>query len=58
MLVDKVSELNFRSRDISLHTLLSIFKHPAANIEDLVKYCLQICIEDPNFPSMFTPPDK
>lgn len=37
ILIGKVSEMNLRSRDISLHTLLSIYKHPAALIGDLVK---------------------
>lgn len=58
LLINKIAEMNFRARDISLHTLLSIFKHPASNIGDLVRGCLQICIEDPNFTSLFVPPDK
>mmetsp|Transcript_19087 Transcript_19087/g.16407 ORF Transcript_19087/g.16407 Transcript_19087/m.16407 type:complete len:100 (-) Transcript_19087:760-1059(-) len=30
ILIEKISELNYRARDISLHTLLSLFRHPAA----------------------------
>jgi centrosomal protein CEP104 len=36
LLIEKISELNFRARDISFHTLLSIYRHPAANLGILV----------------------
>ena len=36
ILVEKIQELNFRAREISLHSLLSIFRHPAANVGILV----------------------
>jgi len=58
MLIEKIEELNFRARDISLHTLLSIYRHPAAHIGELFKHCLKICIMDPNFESLFVSPDK
>ncbi|EGR30972.1 hypothetical protein IMG5_119870 [Ichthyophthirius multifiliis] len=58
MLINKVAELNFRSRDISLHTLLSIYKHPVAEIGQLISACLEICIENPNFQSLYIPPYK
>ena len=29
-LINKISEMNSRARDISMHTILSIHKHPAA----------------------------
>ncbi len=37
ILLSKIEELNFRARDISLHTLLSIYRHPASKIGILVK---------------------
>lgn len=33
MLIDKISELNFRARDISLHSLIGMFRHPAMDIK-------------------------
>lgn len=58
ILIEKISELNYRARDISLHTLLSVFKHPAAKLGTLVSCCLELCKMDPNFPSLFVPVDK
>lgn len=58
ILLDKISEYNFRARDVSLHTLLNVYKHPSAQIGDLVAHVLKICILDPNFYSLFVPPDK
>ncbi|KAL4438288.1 hypothetical protein ABPG74_009711 [Tetrahymena malaccensis] len=58
MLIEKISELNFRSRDISLHTLLSIYRHPVAEVGQLINSCLEICIENPNFSSLYVPPQK
>jgi centrosomal protein CEP104 len=42
MLIDKISELNFRARDISLHSLISIFRHPAMDIKQLIDSLLDI----------------
>jgi centrosomal protein CEP104 len=36
LLLLKIEELNYRARDISLHTLLSIYRHPAAKIGVLI----------------------
>jgi len=36
ILIHKIEELNYRARDISLHTLMSIFRHPAAKVGILV----------------------
>lgn len=58
ILIEKISELNYRARDISLHTLLSVFKHPAAKLGTLISSCLELCKMDPNFPSLFVPVDK
>lgn len=32
LLIDKISELNYRARDVSLHALISLFRHPAVDI--------------------------
>ena len=32
MLIEKISELNYRARDISLHSLISLFRHPANHV--------------------------
>jgi centrosomal protein CEP104 len=58
ILLEKIAELNFRARDISMHTLISIFKHPAAKIGNLVDSTIDIGRMDPNFPSLFVPVDK
>ena len=36
VLMLKISELNFRARDISLQTIISIFKHPKADLRILI----------------------
>lgn len=43
ILISKISELNYRARDISLHTLLSLFRHPALEVGNLVVACMDIC---------------
>ncbi|KRX06659.1 Armadillo-type fold [Pseudocohnilembus persalinus] len=58
LFLEKIAELNFRSRDITMHTLLSVFKHPAVQVGELIKQALKICIEDPKFASLYVPPDK
>lgn len=40
--IKKTSELNYRARDLTMKTLISIFKHPALNTGDLVKGCMDI----------------
>ncbi len=40
--IKKISELNLRARDLTMNTLISVFKHPALNIGDLVKGCMDI----------------
>ena len=42
IIIKKISELNLRQRDHSLLTLITIFKHPALNIGDLIKGCMDI----------------
>ena len=40
--IKKISELNLRARDLTMTTLIAIFKHPALNIGDLIKGCMDI----------------
>lgn len=40
--IKKICELNYRARDLTMNTLINIFKHPALNIGDLVKGCMDI----------------
>jgi centrosomal protein CEP104 len=40
--IKKISELNYRARDLTMNTLITIFKHPALNVGELVKCCLDI----------------
>ena len=48
MLIDKISELNFRARDISLHSLISIFRHPAMDIKQLIEAIMDIVDKGPS----------
>ena len=48
MLIDKISELNFRARDISLHSLISIFRHPAMDIKQLIEGIMDITEKGPS----------
>lgn len=43
ILIKKIGELNDRARDISMHTLLTIFSHHLADIGVLVNSCLDLC---------------
>ena len=40
--IKKISEFNDKQRDLTMDTIISIFKHPALNVGDLVKACLDI----------------
>ena len=40
--IKKISEFNDKQRDLTLKTIIDIFRHPALNIGDLVKACLDI----------------
>lgn len=42
MLIDKISELNYRARDISLHSLISLFRHPSVDIRSLIEGIMDI----------------
>ena len=40
--IKKISEFNDKQRDLTLRTIIDIFRHPALNVGDLVKACLDI----------------
>ncbi len=46
-LLKKISETNLKSRDNSIKVVIDIFRHPALNVGDLVKSCMDI-VENPN----------
>jgi len=43
LIINKIEQLNSRARDISIYTLLSLFKHPDADLFVLIDACLAIC---------------
>jgi len=47
MLIEKISELNYRARDISLHSLISLFRHPAVDIRTLIEGIMDITEKGP-----------
>ena len=56
IIIEKISELNHKVRDVSLDILLNIYSHPAVKIGSLIGAVLKICIPDENFISLFTSP--
>jgi centrosomal protein CEP104 len=40
--IKKISEFNDKQRDLTLRTLIDIFRHPALNVGELVKACMDI----------------
>jgi centrosomal protein CEP104 len=42
IMLQKVSELNYRARDISMHTLIELFRHPHVKIGPLVEYIMLV----------------
>ena len=42
ILVEKIEELNYRARDISLNSLIGIFKEPRINISMLIEKIMDI----------------
>lgn len=40
--IKKISEFNDKQRDLTLKTIIDIFRHPALNVGELVKACLDI----------------
>ena len=47
MLVEKISELNSRARDNSLHALISLFRHPAVDIRLLIEGIMDVTERGP-----------
>lgn len=42
ILLNKVSQLNYRARDLSMHTLIELFRHPHVRIGPLVDYIMNL----------------
>ena len=53
LIINKISQTNMRQRDISMKYLIQMFKHPALNVGDIIKSCMDI-VEQTNGVS----PDK
>ena len=47
ILAEKIQELNFRARDISLNSLLGMFKQPQVDIRILIDYIMEITERGP-----------
>jgi centrosomal protein CEP104 len=42
VLLTKISELNYRARDISMHTLIELFRQPNVKVGPLVEYMMSV----------------
>jgi centrosomal protein CEP104 len=42
ILLDKVSEFNYRARDISMNTLIELFRHPKIKVGPLIEYIMNL----------------
>ena len=51
-----VSEMNARAKEFTLKHLITVFKHPAADLGIAISECLKICREELNL--KFIPVDK
>ena len=47
MLIEKISELNYRARDMSQAALISLFRHPAVDIRTLIEGIMDITERGP-----------
>ena len=54
LLIAKIEELNFRAKDLSLNTLISLFRHPSVDIRLLIEGIMDITQEEKGFKG----PDK
>lgn len=45
--IEKISELNYRARDISLHSLMAMLRHPAVDIRMLIEGIMDITERGP-----------
>lgn len=43
ILIKKIAELNYRARDISMLSLISMYRHPAANLQSIIDSCMDLC---------------
>lgn len=47
LLIDKIGEMNYRARDISLNTFRMLFRHPAINIQQAIEGIMDITEKPP-----------
>ena len=47
IIIEKIEELNFRAREISLNSLISVFKHPKVEIKFLIDSLMEITEKGP-----------
>jgi len=47
LLIDKIGELNYRSRDISMSTLIKLFRHPSIEIRVAIEGIMDITEKPP-----------
>ena len=49
ILIKKIGEFNTKARDISLHTLMTVFRHQATSLKVLIDACMDICEKERDF---------
>lgn len=47
LLIDKITELNFRSRDLSMKTLVGLFRHPAMDVKQFIEAIMDLAVKGP-----------
>ena len=50
ILMEKISELNYRARDVSMHTLISLFRSPVLQLKPLVDFIMLIAASNEDAP--------
>lgn len=49
ILIKKIGEFNTKARDISMHALITVFKHQATSLKVLIDACMDICEKEKDF---------
>lgn len=49
ILIKKIGEFNTKARDISMHALITVFKHQATSLKVLIDSCMDICEKERDF---------
>jgi len=48
LLIEKITELNFRSRDLSMKTLVGLFRHPAMDVKQFIEAIMDLPVKGPS----------